>query len=137
MSVDIGSIKKSYGRCLVSHGGKKKFFDHFYEIFLVSDPEVEKMFSQVDLAKQQVAIKRGISMMIMYAENPDSMAESVLKGIRKSHSTDKLYVTTRHYKIWEDCLVKSLKEFDGEFSDELEANWRNLVQETVNYLLPA
>lgn len=136
MSVDIDSIKKSYGRCLVSHGGKKKFFDHFYEIFLASDPEIEKMFSQVDFAKQQVAIKRGISMMIMYAENNDSMAESVLKGIRKSHSTDKLYVTARHYKIWEDCLIASLKDFDTEFSDEVEANWRSLVQETVSYLLP-
>lgn len=137
MSVDIESIKKSYGRCLVSHGGKKKFFDRFYETFLASDPEVSEMFSRVDIAKQQVAIKRGISMMIMYAEDPDSMAESVLKGIRKSHSSDKLYVTARHYKIWEDCLMESLKEFDGEFSDELENNWRNLVQETVSYLLPA
>jgi hemoglobin-like flavoprotein len=77
LSVDIESIKKSYGRCLVSHGGKKKFFDHFYEIFLVSDPEVTEMFSRVDIAKQQVAIKRGISMMIMYAEDPESMAENL------------------------------------------------------------
>ena len=135
MNFDIDSIKKSYDRCLNSHGNNKKFFVRFYEVFLESDPEIRSMFLQTNIMKQVNALKNGISTVIMYAGNDDSMTSQGLESIRRTHSSDTLKVKARHYKIWEDSLITVLYEYDNEFTEILEKDWRALIQQTVDILL--
>ena len=135
MNFDIDGIKKSYDRCLNSHGNSKKFFVRFYEVFLASDPEIRSMFLQTNIMKQVNALKNGISTVIMYAGNNDGIASQSLETIKRTHSSDTLKVKARHYKIWEDSLITVLYEYDNEFSDEPEKDWRTLIQQTVEILL--
>lgn len=135
MDSNIEDIKRSYGRSLVSHGSKKKFFVRFYEVFLASDPEIRSRFMQVNIAKQVDALRNGISMVILHAENKDKLAGDVLDGIRKTHSTENLNIKAEHYKFWEESLITVLKEYDAEFNDKLEKEWRELIQQTVDYML--
>ena len=93
------------------------------------------MFLQTNIMKQVNALKNGISTVIMYAGNDDSMTSQGLESIRRTHSSDTLKVKARHYKIWEDSLITVLYEYDNEFTEILEKDWRALIQQTVDILL--
>lgn len=134
MKFDITVVKKSFGRCLVSHGKKKKFFDSFYDRFLDSDPEIKEKFAKTDFSKQKNALKHGISMVIAFAESNDDLAENVLKNIRTSHSKEHLNVTRRHYDIWLKCLQETLKEYDSQYDKQIAASWTILISHTVDFL---
>ncbi len=134
MAIDINLIKLSYGRCLVS-GGKKKFFDRFYDLFLASHPQISEKFTSTDLAKQQEALQYAISMAILYAEKKDTIAGQILANVRRTHSPRYMDIRREHYVLWEQCLLQTIREYDAEFDDKVEQNWRELTQQIITYML--
>ncbi|MGD8559940.1 MAG: globin [Gammaproteobacteria bacterium] len=135
MTIGFDSIKRSYGRCVLTRAAKEKFFHQFYELFLNTHPDITALFEHTDSDKQIVMLKNAISMSILFAEKGDELAIDVLSKIRKSHSRERKDVKPEYYNYWLDSLIKTLWLCDPHFTPELEQDWRNLMQISIDYIV--
>ena len=135
MPVNFDIVKRSYGRCVITRQSKEKFFQHFYTHFLNSDPTIRKMFERTVFEKQITMLKNAISMSILFAEKQDELAKDVLTGIRNSHSRRKLNVKPEYYSLWLNSLIDTLKNCDPQFNQQLEAEWRAMMQVSIDYIV--
>jgi len=126
---DLASVRKSYGRVI----SKGMFVERFYEIFINSSPEIQRMFVKTDFDKQNELLERSLSMALLFPQkNP--IARQLIEKIRMSHSREHLNVDPALYNLWLDSLMKTVAEKDQEFDPELEQQWRRVLQVTLNYI---
>lgn len=135
MPIDFDSVKKSYGRCVFTREAKDKFFSQFYETFLQSHPDIGPLFVDTDFDKQISMLKNAISMSIMYGEKQDALAKDVLTNIRRSHSREKHNIKPEYYEYWLNSLIQTLHTCDPNFNQELERNWRDMMQISIDYIV--
>ena len=135
MPINFDSVKKSYGRCMITRQSKEKFFQHFYQHFLNSNPEIAAMFEQTVFDKQITMLKNAISMSILFAEKQDELAKDVLTKIRNNHSSRKLNVKPEYYAFWLASLIDTLWACDTQFSEQLESQWRDMMQISIDYII--
>ena len=135
MPIDFKSVKKSYGRCVITRETKDAFFQTFYRKFLASHPAINEMFKHTKFDKQITMLKNAISMAILFAEKEDDLARDVLSKIRRSHSRSRQNVKPEYYTLWLNSLVDTFNECDPQFSVQLEADWRELMQVTIDYIV--
>ena len=127
---DITDISASYGRCCISD----VFFDRFYAIFLASNPIVAGKFNDTDMTKQKVALRHGLTTLIMFAKGMGT-AEDTLKKVAISHSKSNYDIAPELYPYWINSLIQAIKEVDGDkFTPELEKKWRICLNIGLNYL---
>ncbi|MDH4224795.1 MAG: globin [Deltaproteobacteria bacterium] len=122
-------VKMSFGRCVAKPG----FLDRFYQIFLGSNPIIGHMFSKTDLAVQKNLLKQGLNMVMMYSEG-SVLAKKAVERIRDSHSAKKLNVPPNLYIFWENSLMKTIAEFDPEYTPGLEAHWRSVLKPALDVI---
>ncbi|NOZ51543.1 MAG: globin [Gammaproteobacteria bacterium] len=113
---------------------KLRFFKHFYQLFFNSHPEIKTLFEHTDFEKQTTLLKHALSMAIMFAEDDNDLAKSVLTQIRKSHSRTKLNIKPKYYALWLNCLMHTFWVCDPQFNQALEKNWRTLLQISIDYI---
>jgi len=135
MPIDFDNVKKSYGRCVFTHEAKEKFFQQFYETFLKSHPDIGALFVSTDFEKQNSMLKNAINMSILYAEKQDDLAKDVLTNISRSHSSKRHNVKPEYYDYWLNSLIKTLQACDPNFNQELEQNWRDMMQISIDYIV--
>lgn len=135
MPIDYESVKKSYGRCMVTRETKDAFFTTFYNKFLSSHPAIGQMFKHTKFDKQITMLKNAISMAILFAEKQDDLARDVLTKIRRSHSKTRKDVKPEYYSYWLNALLDTLRECDPQYSVQLEADWRDMLQVTIDYIV--
>ena len=119
---------------MVTRESKERFFNQFYNSFLNSHPEIGPMFLNTDFDKQISMLKYAITMAIMFAEREDELARDVLSKISKSHSHRKLNVKPEYYIFWLKSLIETLWVCDPQFNQELEQDWKQLLQLTVDFV---
>lgn len=134
MPINLDNVKKSYGRCMITREAKEQFFSHFYETFLNSHPEIGPMFANTDFDKQITMIKHAITMAIMFVERQDDLAKDILTRISKSHSHSRLNVKPEYYIFWVKSLIETLWVCDPQFNHDLEEDWKEILQITVDYV---
>ncbi|MCI0507440.1 MAG: globin [Gammaproteobacteria bacterium] len=135
MAIDFNSVKKSYGRCVLTHDAKMRFFRHFYDTFLNSHPAINRLFANTDFDKQISILKNAISMTIMYAEKQDDLAKDVLTKVRKSHARDRYNVKPAYYTYWLNSLIETLRVCDPNFNEPLEQHWRDMMRISIGYIV--
>ena len=135
MPIDFESVKKSYGRCMITRETKEVFFKTFYEKFLNSNPSIKQMFQHTEFEKQITMLKNAISMAILFVEKQDELAQDVLTKIRNSHSRSRRNVKPEYYNYWLTSLMDTLKQCDPQFTVQLEAHWRDMLQVTIDYIV--
>jgi hemoglobin-like flavoprotein len=135
MAIDFDRVKKSYGRCMITREAKEKFFTQFYQLFLNSHPEIGPMFENTVFDKQITMLKNAIGMSILYADKQDELAKDVLTKIRNSHSSRRLNVKPEYYDYWLESLISTLQSCDPQFNKELESDWRDMMQVTIDYII--
>jgi len=122
-------VMLSYGRCVL----RPEFFKRFYDIFLASHPAIRPMFAQTDFQSQMGLLKQGLNMALMYGQGmPFSV--SVINRIRESHKREKLNIPPALYVYWQDSLMKTVAEFDPQFTPELEAQWRESLKPSLDHI---
>lgn len=126
----ITDVIVSYGRCCVHSA----FFDRFYEIFLGSDPAIRPMFVRTNFAKQKALLREGVSMLLMHPEGKP-VGTACLDRIAEAHSPRRMNVTPQLYEFGITGLMKTVKEFDGEWTTDVEAEWRRALHAGVHYLV--
>ena len=125
----IREAEASYGRCLLKDG----FLNRFYEIFMASHPDIRTMFAHTDFSAQIGLLRHGLNSVFMFSEN-NPIARKTLTRIRSSHSKDKLNIAPSLYRYWIDSLIKTVSEFDPEFTGDIEQAWRRVIQPAVDYI---
>jgi hemoglobin-like flavoprotein len=121
----VGSLT----RCL----GIPSFLDRFYEVFVASSPEVAEKFKDTNFAKQKLALRQSLYLMVMAADGGEGAA-AYLQRIAERHGRDALDVRPELYEIWMDALVATARELDEEFDDETEALWREMIRPGIEFM---
>lgn len=128
--MSIRDVIASYGRCCLH----PEFFDRFYEIFQASDPVIRPMFARTNFAKQKSLLREGVSMLLMHVEGKP-VGTACLDRIAETHRPGRMNVTPQLYEHWITSLVNTVKEFDGQCTPEVEAEWRKALHAGVHYLM--
>ena len=79
-------------------------------------------------------LREGVSMLLMHLEG-EPVWTACLDRIAETHSPRRMNVTPQLYEHWIASLVKTVKEFDGECTPEIEAEWRKALHVGVHYLM--
>jgi hemoglobin-like flavoprotein len=124
-------VDASYARCVTN----PKFLDRFYEIFVRSHPDIGPMFKDTDFAKQKMALRSGLSLLLMLEAGKPFAVETLSKIGATHGAKGKWNVPHKLYPYWIDSLMAAIKECDPEFKPELETPWKNALQKGVNYII--
>lgn len=124
------AVTESFGRCCVN----PRFLDRFYEIFLSSHPAIKPMFQKTNMDKQKSLLRQGLSMIIMHGEG-NTFGTRSLDRIAESHGRKGMNIDPNLYDYWIDSLMKAVKESDPECNPALEAQWREILQKGVKYII--
>ncbi len=122
-------VNRSFGRCCSSDG----FFDTFYTILKNSHPEIPEMFARTDFKKQNDHLRVGLGMMLMFDHGADA-ARQVVARIRESHARHRLNVRPEFYDCWIASLMGACAEHDPAFSENVEAAWRAVLADGIEYI---
>jgi len=122
----------SYERVKKHHAGKEAFFHAFYERFIQADPRVAQHFQHTDMERQQKMLEKSFyRLLVFYATNS---TDDYLEEVAIRHSKLVLNIDKDLYDIWLDCLIETLKDYDPEYSDQVELSWRLLLATGITYM---
>ncbi|NQV26027.1 MAG: globin [Rhodopirellula sp.] len=124
-------VRPSFNRCCAD---SSEFFDDFYFRLGNRLPDVGALFAQVDMEKQNELIREGIADLIAYASG-DSNAEAELRRLAKSHSRSGLGVAPEYYPHWIDSLMKTMREYDPDATDDTEVAWRRVLASGIELMI--
>jgi hemoglobin-like flavoprotein len=127
---EIELFNDSLARCL--RGGE--FFTRFYEIFLDSSAEVREKFHNTDFRKQRRMLQASFYMLVEYITLGWPECQAYLERIAAGHSKRGRDIAPRLYDLWLDCLLITVKEFDNQYSEEIENAWRYMMSAGIDFL---
>ena len=110
---------------------KDGFIDRFYEIFLSSDPKIKPKFANTNFDAQMKLLRYGINLAVQFA-NRDELAANIISRLGTKHNVQNLNINPELYPFWTNSLIKALSEFDDEFTDQLENEWRTALQLAID-----
>lgn len=110
-----------------------RFLDRFYEIFTTSHPAIAPMFAATPMPQQKALLRTGLAMLLKFSEG-DEFARRTLDRLAEQHDCTHLAIEPSLYAYWVDSLLATLKEFDLQWSPELERMWRRTVAQGVDYM---
>jgi len=119
----LAEVKQSYGRVCLN----PKFLDRFYDIFLASDPRIKPLFAKTDFKKQKDALRNGLAMLLAHLDGKPAGTMTVNR-IAHTHNKKNMNINPNLYQFWIDSLVKTVKEFDPQFTPDLERSWQKCLR---------
>ena len=126
MDISFDEVVASYHRA--RHTGL--LFDTFYRRFLEKSPEIPGMFARTDFPHQKLMLRQSILEMLAFAQTGEGRPEIEQLGQRHRE----LHVSPAQYAMWLDALCEALSKHDSEFSDRLEALWRDAMRKGINVM---
>lgn len=123
--------RDSLTRC----GKKSGFLDRFYELFMGSSEEIRQKFSQTDFERQKKVLSDSLFLMLAAAGTTKGFAHVQLEKLAKRHCRQQLDIKPEWYDAWLDTLLQTVSEFDAEYSDEVNAAWRESVKDSIEVLI--
>lgn len=123
-------VKQSFARCMI----KGDVVGRFYEIFLASHPDIKPRFANTDFDAQKHLLRQSVNLAMMFA-NDNQVGIKGIKRIRKSHSKSGLNIPPDLYPYWKKSFIQAASEFDQEFSDELNTQWNEVLQKTIDFII--
>ncbi len=126
------AVKNSCARCGESDG----FYDTFYDVFLAKSPEIPPLFAKTDFKKQKQVLKATVALMVRHRLH-EEQASVALEKVGNTHSRQGYNIRPDLYALWLDSLCETVKQHDSEFTLELESQWRQRMQEGINFIVSA
>jgi len=108
------------------------FFGKFYENFLASSDQVEKMFAHTDMDQQVRMLQRSMFHMISFYVSKQE--DNYLEGVAESHSAKQHNVSPDLYDLWLESLIKTVTEVDPEFDDTVGLAWQLAMAPGIVYM---
>ena len=131
--MDPQSVQKardSLSRC----NQRAEFLERFYELFVASSPDIRKKFENTDFEVQKKVLRDSLFLMLSAAGTTAGYAHVQLEKLAKRHSRDDLGIKPEWYALWLETLLETVREFDPDYSDEIDAAWRDSVKEGIELL---
>jgi len=122
----------SYKRSLSIQKNGSGFFDSFYDRFLGSDEEIAKRFENTDMDLQQSMLKK--SFYSLFAFYASGQTDDSIRNIAEKHNHKNLDIRPEFYDLWLECLIATVKQYDGEFSEDIELAWRLVMTPGITYM---
>ncbi len=111
------------------------FLDRFYERFLASSPQVREKFAKTDFVRQKRALRASFHHLILVAaDSGKKRPDWYLAEIADRHGAGQLEIGAELYDLWLDSLLATVKEFDPDFSPEVEEAWEQVMMIGIRYL---
>lgn len=127
--MDVSAVQESLARCTVRNG----FAARFLALLGEGHPPLARALAPGDPAEQRRALRRGLQMMILYAQGAP-MAVTALDRIAGAGPAGAIGVHPDLHPLWVDCLMAAVREFDPAFTPGLEKRWREAVGAALAYL---
>ena len=125
----LSDFGASLGRCHAN----PEFLSRFYELFVAASPEVAEKFSNTDFERQRRAMSASLYALVLAMEGGKA-ASLYLDSIARQHGRKDLGICPELYDVWLECLIEAVKEFDPEYSDEIETLWRNAMAFGIEFM---
>lgn len=109
-----------------------EFLTRFYEIFFDQSPEIAEYFTGNDMSRQREMLAQSLHEMVEFSTT--RVASERLRRVAMRHSELDRDVAPRHYDTWLDSLVSTVREFDPEFTSEVELSWRVVLAPGIAYM---
>lgn len=119
----------SYARCQ----GQPGFFDFFYDTFIDSSDEVRDKFSKTDMSKQIRTLTNSFYSNKLAVSESKMIQENLLQ-LAQLHSRQGRDIRPDLFDLWLDCLLDAVREFDAEYSVEIEAAWRSMMAPGISLM---
>lgn len=129
-STDSDIVFQSYGRVC----NKDRFFIDFYDHFMSSSNAIRAQFVGTDMKQQRHLLRNGIMQLVLHARG---MPDTKLRALGKSHNRTGYNIKPEWYDLWLSALMRTLKEHDPLFSNDLEASWRLAIEPGVRLIKEA
>jgi hemoglobin-like flavoprotein len=126
------TFDQSYERVKAVEVDGKTFFDAFYENFKRSSPTIRQAFKDTDMVRQREMLEKSFySLFIFYATCNEN---DYLEKIAHRHAKHDADVNPELYDDWLDCLLKTVKEFDPDYSRDVDLSWRLILSAGITYM---
>ena len=110
----------------------KRFFGRFYELFVDASPEIAQHFKNTDMQQQLKMMEKSFySLFIFYATQN---ANDYLEKIAHRHSNHDLQIRVDLFDVWLENLVKTVREYDPQFNEEVALAWRVVLSPGITYM---
>lgn len=126
-----GLAKASYDRCCAV----PEFFPSFYRNFFATRPDVKPLFAKTDFRRQHNLLRHALSLLLIYPNKPEAEARSLLRRVAERHSRSDLAIDPSLYGPFVDSLIVTVRQYDPDFTPEIEAAWRTTVEQGIEYMI--
>jgi len=129
MNEQVHEFRASLKRCLRT----PDFLRTFYELFMGYSEEIREKFRQTDFTRQTRVLADSLYAMAVVAQGEgESPAWAEIDRIGRQHSKGQLDIRPEHYNVWLDCLIRSARQYDPEFTPALETCWRETLRSGID-----
>ena len=122
-------VRHSFDRCETTG----QFAEQFYEIFLNSSPEVERLFANTDFNKQRKLLRASVYVLVT-RDIDDPKAKELLNRVGHSHSRSQLDIKPELYELWLESLCQTVKRMDPKWTPELEQAWCDQMRKGIDLI---
>jgi len=127
----IDSIRKSYGRCISSSG----FFSDFHNTLISKSGKISSIFQTIHQERGEEILRDTIAIILMHSkDNGTPFTTSTLQHIHNIYSQHNLNIDNQLMNEWADCLIQTIKTHDTRFTQQLEIEWRSIIQPITTFL---
>ena len=98
-------------------------------------PDVKPLFAKTDFRRQHNLLRHALSLLLIYPNKPEAEGRSLLRRVAERHSRSDLAIDPSLYGPFVDSLIVTVRQYDPDFTPEIEAAWRATVEQGVEYMI--
>lgn len=125
-------FEASFHRTLGSHSFNNNFIDRFYENLFKQSEEIADLFKNTNMSAQRTMLHDSLNLMVEYYHSKELPIG--MKKIAEVHSRKGRAIPEKMYEIWLASLIKTLKEVDPGFNDDVEQAWREVLAPGIDFM---
>ncbi len=110
------------------------FVRTFYDRFTRHSPSVRDRFADTNMQQQAEKLARSLRIMASaVGGEPEGLSE--LRERAETHGARGMKITPDLYELWAATIIVTARDFDVEWSADVERAWRNTIEILVGYML--
>lgn len=122
----------SFQRVTNTENSEVDFFAAFYDSFVADSAEAAEKFRNADMQKQQQHLRTSLDHMVYFSI--DRQAGEELARIARTHSRSGRNIRPELYEHWLESLLKTVREFDPQYCDDVEIAWQVVLAPGIRYM---
>ncbi len=108
------------------------FFRQFYAFFIGSSEKIAEKFKNTDLERQRGMLR--ISLIEMLAFSTSHRSTPYMDMLAAIHSKTDKDITPGMYDAWLDAILKTVKQVDPEYSDDVALSWKIILSPGIEFM---